>query len=54
MKHILAEHKARNVATSQEHEDDPEFDSPASGENLQCWYVQPQAFFLLFRQLGTL
>ncbi|CAH3139119.1 unnamed protein product [Porites lobata] len=33
MKHILAEHKARNVATSQEHEDDPEFDSPASGES---------------------
>ncbi|XP_073237984.1 uncharacterized protein [Porites lutea] len=33
MKHILAVHEASNVATSQELEEDEEFDSPASGES---------------------
>ena len=48
MKHILAEHKARNVATSQEHEDDPEFDSPASGESAML--VCPATSFFSFIQ----
>ena len=33
MKHILAVHEASNVATSQELEEDEEFDLPASGES---------------------
>ena len=48
MKHILAEHEARNVATSQQHEDDQEFDSPTSGESAML--VWPATSFFSFFQ----
>ena len=41
MKH--AEHEARNVATLQKHEDDQEFNSPASGESAML--VRPATSF---------
>ena len=46
MKHILAEHEARDVATSQEHDDDQEFDSPASEESAML--VCPATRFFSF------
>ena len=50
MKHILAKQEARNVATLQEHEDDQEFDSPASVESAML-VCPATSFFSFFRHL---